>query len=317
MRVVWPFFNIDPSEDTSPAAGIQIDLVLRSSVLPGSRAVLTVQGETGDPVEHPEPALADQDGLLVFSGVTVPVGRVLLAVAVENECGEVESSRRPYVWDGLGLPICELDLGVEPAVVEEIAPLSVLRAEHDADPEAPGVQLQVAVNAGRPDMTVSLFALDQSTSEQEVLSQESGDDLTGEFPITLDEGEHALRAICEWPPAELRPSSPTLHLLVDTQSPDCQLVAPTSRVTAADDLDPDSDGVQFELRGTSAAADVAGRSGLFTVQDGEFEGSEVDGEGETAATATIFLDPPGAPQMIGFRITDAAGNPCEDSVTFD
>src|SRR6185436_14697371 len=33
-RVVWPYLEIDPSIDTSPEDGIQIDLDLRSSLLP-------------------------------------------------------------------------------------------------------------------------------------------------------------------------------------------------------------------------------------------------------------------------------------------
>jgi hypothetical protein len=317
VRVIWPAFNVDPSSDVSPAEGLQIDINLRSSVLPGSRAVLTVQGESGDPVAHPEPAIADADGNLGFSAVTVPLGRVTLQLQIENECGEVQSVREPFVWDGLGFPSCELDLGVEPAVVDELAPLRVLRAEHDADPDSPGIDLDVTVQAGRPDMTVSLFALDQATGEEQELTEETGDDLGAEFSLALPEGEHAVRAICLWPPAGLRPSSPTFGLLVDTVVPDCALVEPGDRVVEADDLDPGRDGVQFELLGRSGAEDVAGQPAWFAVQGSEIEGSAVDAEGESSAAASLSLDPPGAAQEISFRTRDVAGNECQDAVTFD
>lgn len=220
VRFVWPYFNLDPSMDTSPAEGLQIDLALRTSLLPGTSASLSVQGEDQDePVEHPEPAVADENGDLLFTGVTVPLGRIRLEVNASNECGDTRSVRTPFVWDGRGYPICELDLGVEPDVVEDLAPRLVLRAEHDADPATPGMQLNVTVQAGRPDVAVTLFALDQGTGEQQLLEQDSGEDLAAQFPLTLGEGPQAVRAVCEWEPGELRPSSPTVELLVELASP--------------------------------------------------------------------------------------------------
>jgi hypothetical protein len=214
VRFVWPFFNLDPTMDTSPDDGLQIDLALRTSLLPGTAASLSVQGEDQEePVPHPEQAVADDDGDLLFTDVTVPLGRIRLEVSASNECGDTRSVRTPYVWDGLGYPICDLDLGVERALVDDRL---VLGAEHDADPAQAGLQLDVAVGAGRPDMTVTLFALDQATGEERVFEQESGDDRAAEFPLTLGEGPQALRAVCAWEPGELRPSSPTLELLVDT-----------------------------------------------------------------------------------------------------
>jgi hypothetical protein len=316
VRLVWPAFDIDPSDDTSPEPGLQIDFDLPSSLLPGSRGVLTVQGEEGDPVQHPEPAVADDEGTLRFTGVTVPLGRVTFDLRVENECGESESVREPFIWDGLGFPACDMEFGVVPAVVDELAPLRVLRAEHDADPGTPGLELPVSVDAGRPDVTVTLFVLDAATGEEATIEQDTGDDLTAEFAVALGEGEHALRAICPWAPAGLRPSTPTFRFLVDTQPPDCALVAPTGRIGAGDDLDPDTDGVQFEMRGRSDADDVAGQPALFTSQGEELEGSAVDEDGQSSTTATIVLDPPGGAQELSFRTRDRAGNQCEAAVTF-
>jgi hypothetical protein len=316
VRLIWPAFAIDPGDDTSPDAGLQIDIALRTSLLPGSRGQLSVRGEQGDAVPHQQEAVADEEGGLAFSGVTVPFGRIELQLVVSNECGEAQSVRRPFVWDGLGYPGCDLDIGVQPAVVDELAPVGVLRAEHDADPGTPGVALDVSVVAGRPDMTVTLFAVDRTTGEEEIVEQETGDDRSARFAVDLGEGEHALRAICSWLPAGLRPSSPTVRLLVDTQAPDCELTLPASRVGADDDLDPDQEGVQFVMSGLTGAADAVGQPGVFTVQGGELDGTAVSDEGVSTATATLVLDPPGAPQELSFRARDAAGNQCEDAVTF-
>jgi hypothetical protein len=219
------------------------------------------------------------------------------------------------VWDGQGLPECTLDLGVEPVSVEGQA-LPVLRAEQDADPDAPGFQLEVTITAGRPDMTVSLFSLDPSTGEQEVREEESGDDLGAVFALTVGDGERSLRAVCEWAPEALRPSSPTVRLLVDTEGPDCALVQPASRVRAADDLDPETEGVQVELVGRSTAPDVVGQPGRFTFEGTEIAGSPIDEAGETSATATLTVEP-GVAQTFTFAVADPAGNLCEASATFE
>jgi hypothetical protein len=317
VRLIWPAFAIDPSDDTSPDAGLQIDIALRTSLLPGSRGQLSVRGEQGDAVPHQNDAVADEQGGLLFTDVTVPFGRIELQLAVSNECGRAESVRTPFVWDGLGYPTCHLDIGVEPARVDALAPVGVLRAEHDDDPGTPGVALDVSVIASRPDMTVTLFAVDRTTGAEEIFEQETGGDLGARFAVGLGEGEHALRAVCSWTPAELRPSSPTVRLLVDTQAPDCELTQPASRVVVGDDVDPDQDGVQFEMSGLTGAADAVGQPGVFTVQGSELDGTAVSEDGVSTATATLILDPPGAAQELSFRARDAAGNQCQDTVTFE
>lgn len=314
-RVVWPFFDITPEVDTSPDEGIQIDLALRTTLLPGTEVSLSVRAADSEPVPHPEPAVTDEDGDLVFSDVDVPYGRIALEVTAKSECGDVRSVRTPFVWDGRGTPTCEIDVGVDPIRVEGQAPVSVLRGEHDADPDEPGLQLDVTVTAGRPDMAVTLFALDPATGEQAIFSDQSGDDLAATFPVTLGEGERALRAVCAWEPVGLRPSSPTLRLLVDTVAPDCELVLPDSRVRQADDEDPELDGVQFALLGRTTAADAIGQPAGFTLDGVEVPGAAIDDAGESGATGTLAVSP-GVPQEIGFRVADAAGNVCEDVVDF-
>lgn len=314
-RIVWPFFDITPDVDTSPDEGIQIDLALRTSLLPGTQVFLAVRAGDEEPIPHPEPAAADETGDLLFTDVDVPYGRITLEINAHSQCGDVRSLRTPFVWDGLGMPMCEIDIGVEPIEVEGLAPLSVLRGEHDADPDEPGLQLDVTVTAGRPDMSVSLFALDPATGEQAIFSDESGDDRAAVFPVTLGEGERSLRAVCVWEPGGLRPSSPTLRYLVDTVAPDCELVLPASRVRLGDDLDPDAEGVQFALLGRTTAADAVGQPAAFTVDGAEVAGPAIDDAGEGGATGTLAVEP-GVSQEIRFRVADTAGNGCEDVVSF-
>lgn len=314
-RVVWPFFEIDTADDTSSADGIQIDLELNTSYLPGSAAYLTVAPEEGDPVAHPEPGTVAEDGRLSFREVTVPLGRVTLSLAIVNECGEGSSRRELYVWDGLGVPECTLTLSAEADPDTALAPLGVLRADQDADPGREGLQLTARVDAGRPDVRVLLFVLELASGIEQELEEESGDDLAVEHELTLAEGEHALRAVCHWAPAGLSPSSITRRLFVDTRPPACILVEPTSRVTPADDLDDQQPGVQFLMRGRSPAPDVEGQPAAFSADGVTFDGGELDASGRAEAIATLDFEV-GAPQELTFETSDAAGNPCVAAETF-
>jgi hypothetical protein len=314
-RVVWPFFEIDPADDSDPAEGIQIDLDLRTSYLPGSIATLVVEPEEGDPVAHPETGVVEDNGDLHFHAVTVPLGRIALSLSLVNECGDGSSRRELFVWDGDGYPECTLTLSVDPDFDTALAPRGVLRAEHDADPDEPGVQLSVHVVAGRPDMQVLLFVLDLTTGEEVRLDQDSGDDLAADYDLTLRDGEQALRAVCHWTPADLSPSSITRQLVVDTRPPACALVEPTGRVMPADDLDAQEPGVQFIIRGHSAAEDVVGQPGSFTVNGVDVDGGSVDDTGHAEAVATIDYQS-GQPQDMSFTTSDLAGNPCTATETF-
>ena len=313
-RVVWPFFEIDTADDISNAEGIQIDIDLRTSYLPGSVARLTIEPEEGDPIAHPQSAVVADDGALRFEDVTVPLGRIGLSLAIVNECGEGSSRRELYVWDGLGYPECTLTLSVEPDTDTALAPLGVLREEHDADPGQAGVQLSVQVATGRPDMQVFLFVLDLESGEEEKLEQESGDDRAADYDLTLREGQQAMRAVCHWTPAGLSPSSVTRNLFVDTRPPACTLVEPTSRVMPADDLDDVEPGVQFLMVGRSPADDVAGQPATFTA-DGTTWEAELDQTGRAEVIATIDFQP-GEPQELSVATSDLAGNPCTATETF-
>ncbi|HLT09992.1 MAG TPA: hypothetical protein VK028_04205, partial [Micromonosporaceae bacterium] len=225
-RVVWPFLDVDPSDDLDPGTeGIQVDVALRTTLIPGTAGYLSIVPEQGEAASHPQVGVVAEDGALEFQGVTLPVGRVTLALVVENECGQASTSRTIYVWDGLGVPQCELTTVPAATEVPELEPLAVLCAEQDGDPDAPGVQVEVAVATGRPDMTVTLFAVDP-TGAGTRMDQEAGEDREARFPVDLADGEHALRAVCHWAPEDLHPSSITRWLWVDASAADCAVVEP-------------------------------------------------------------------------------------------
>src|SRR5690606_9242419 len=98
-RIVWPVVEIDAREDLdSTMEGVQLDLVLRSNLAPGGRAVLSVGPVGGVARPHPDAAPVEDDGSLRFASVTVPLGRIQLSLVAHGECGAVSSARQLYVW---------------------------------------------------------------------------------------------------------------------------------------------------------------------------------------------------------------------------
>lgn len=313
-RVVWPTREIEPADDVSPDPGIQVDLVLKTTLLPGTRGFLGVQGEDDEkPVVYPGSAVADQDGTISFSAVDVPYGNATLLLTVENDCGQRETSHDVFVWDGLGMPRCDLTPAATPADVAFYQPLQVLRAEHDADDQTPGLQMHFTASAGRPDMKVTLFALDVAGGAEQALAADVGEDGTVGYDLTLGEGEQALRAVCQWTAEDLRPSSATLRYWVDTEPPDCALTAPTRRQVPGDDTDAGQDGIQFPISGHAGAADAVGEPALFEADGQSFDGGIIDDSGDASATATV---PDAGAQVLVFSTQDHAGNPCSDTATY-
>ena len=211
IRFGWPAFQIDPSSDVSASEGIQINLEVGSDLLPGSRANLFVTPGTEDDREAQVfvgDAIAGAQGQLSFSDVGIPLGSIIFIIEAEDACGKARGGRRTYVWDGQGQPQCELSLATEPDPVSESLERE-LGPEHDEDPTLAGMQVEVLIEAGRPDMQVSLFAVDRETGDTR--NFELGVDQLGvaQQSLTLPQGEQALRAICYWPVEDFRVTTPT------------------------------------------------------------------------------------------------------------
>ena len=315
-RVVWPFLEFDPSSDSSPDEGLQVDLDLRSSLLPGTVAYLFITGEDGVAVAHPDPATVDEDGDFSYDDVTLPLGRVQLTLSIKNGCGAASTGREIFVWDGAGYPRCTLTTSATPADEPFYRPLGGRRAEHDGDQDQDGLQREVAVDTDRPDMTVSLFVRDVASGEETAFEEESGEDEVAEFELTLPEGEQAIRAVCLWAPADLHPSSITERYFVDTESPSCELLEPTNRVLDADDEDGAAEGTQFTLAGRATGDDVVGEPAAFDVDGTEIPAGALDQDGEASAVGTVFNELPPQDQVLTFRARDRAGNTCEATETF-
>ncbi len=210
VRFGWPFFEIDPMVDTEDAEGIQLRFDVRSDLKSGVQANLFLRTEDSDQQSFVGEAVSDEDGLLSFSNVSVPTGDILFILEARNDCGLQRTGRRAFVWDGLGVPDCALSLATPPEPPEDGA-LAQLTEEHDEDPATPGIQVRVIVDAGRPDMEVSLFARDRTRDENSEESIVPGSDGSGDVLITLPAGEHALRAVCYWEAEDLRVNTPTFE----------------------------------------------------------------------------------------------------------
>ncbi len=214
VRFGWPEFQLDPSADTSDAEGIQLAFDVRSDLEANTQASLYLR--IGDEEEQTllAEAITTHDGLLSFDSATVPLGGIVLIVDARDECGTHRTGRRLYVWDGLGFPGCELVLAHSPQEPTD-GSIPVLGPEHDEDSDLAGMQVRVLIEAGRPDMDVSLFARDRERDESQEFFRQSDTNGRAEMLVTLPQGEQALRAVCYWEPQELRPSSATHVFLVE------------------------------------------------------------------------------------------------------
>ncbi len=221
VRFGWPHFDESPSSDISSAEGIQIDIALRSDLLPGASATLSITAENV-PEEERESAfaaeaVADAEGQLVFKDVTLSLGSLLFLVDAEDDCGKARAGRRTYVWDGLGKPQCVIALASDPDPDPESGSFE-LGPEDDEDSGTAGMQVRVLIDAGRSDMEVDLFVVDRETGTSESLELLAGENNLAEQSLTLAEGEQALRAICYWPGEDLYQTSPTQVYMVESSA---------------------------------------------------------------------------------------------------
>src|SRR5690606_35264239 len=111
-------------------------------------------------------------------------------------------------------------------------------------------ELAVEVFTRRAGMEITLLVTDVAsgaTATELGTSDESG---AASFDLSLEDGRHAVRALCAGGPSDGPLTTATFSLLLDTESPGCDLIQPTARVEAADDLDGDPDnGVQILMVG--------------------------------------------------------------------
>jgi hypothetical protein len=215
VRFGWPHFELNTSQDESPTEGVQISFSVRSDLLPGGVGNLSIEtGEDGEEVRtFVAKARADQAGLLTFEDITIPVGRFIFLLDAEDACGVARSGKRVYLWDGLGQPQCALSIasGFD---IDPDTGASMLGPAQDEDLDTPGMQVTAEVNAGRPDMRIRLFVRDRTRGSNQDFQFDSS---TGEQPLTLGEGEQALRAVCFWEKEDFHMSTPTRVYHVESE----------------------------------------------------------------------------------------------------
>jgi hypothetical protein len=311
---VFPDHEISSEHDVSPEPGIQIDVVVATSLPAGRPARLLVIGPDGVEAFHPEAVAVDDGGGIRFSAVDVPVGSVVFRLFTDDGCRPIETGNRRFVIDEAGPPACELAFDPAPSAVPALSPFQVLNGDDDGDP-APGLELAVEVFTRRAGMEVTLLVTDVAsgaTATELGASDESG---AAGFNLSLEDGSHAVRALCTGGPSDGPLTTATFPLLVDTESPGCALIQPTGRVEAADDLDGDPDnGVQILMVGQTPSPDAIGAAAAFFA-NGILDGSTINSVGQSTAVVTVDIES-GEPQDFAFTAFDLAGNRCTDSRVF-
>lgn len=292
------------------APGVQADIDVQSSLLPGDRIALEVLDESGASRETLSRTVGT-DGGARFDFVTLPEPRAVLRASGHGVCGIAHDEEMVDVP-----PTSHCVLAVAPAPVSAAfyAPSRVLNLGSDLDPVAPGLQTEIQV-ATPPGWSVEVLrATSAAIGEQSVGVFVAGADGVARTPTTLPDGWATLRAVCSGAGKTL--GSAALTVFVDTTPPRCQLVspAPGSTITWDDDHDP-SDGVQFAITARSSDRDIAGEPVSVAI---------VDTRGATVSSSTTAMGSDGSvsnemtvmPAVSLVRYTaalalhDHAGNAC-------
>ncbi len=316
VRIVWAFeeAEFDSSDDVSDEPGIQVDIVIRTSLLPGTLVSMVVADEADNIVSTPAPILTDEEGDLLFEAVSLPIGQVTLVISAFNGCRDVDSTRVRTVWPTTARPGCEISLAIEPREIPFFAPLGVYNQNDDADPAANGLQLDVVIDTGIPKSAVTVFVRDVATATDEIIELTSDSAAMVTTRLTFGDGEQAVRSVCTAPTGAIN-SSTTRRFWSDVAAPTCTflLPAPGTILSQSDDLDGDpQNGIQFVVRGLAAGGDVEGEAAVFDVDDVVFTPPSLDETGETEIEVTIA---DAGNQARTFSAVDHAGNSC--SVTDD
>lgn len=318
LFISWAFpdHELSSADDVSDEPGLQIDVLLNSELPAGRVATLFVIGPDGVEVEHPETIRVSDSGQLKFSSVSVPTGSVIFRVRTDDGCRLVETSIRRFVLDELGRPACEISFSPEPIVRVALAPALVYNSSFIS---APGpVDFNVEIFTRRPESEVTLLVTDVDAGSTTSTRQTVDAMALANFPLSLGDGRHAIRAICESSVDTVPLSTATFDFVIDTIGPDCALVAPSDAVTAGDDIDPGTAGVQIQMVGGTTSVDAIGGSGGFIAGPGGLEdlveGEPINQAGQSTAIVTASTDP--GDQTYTFIAFDIAGNLCQATETF-
>lgn len=292
------------------APGVQANIELQTTLLPGDVVTLDVLDDTGARLVQMSRTV-EMSGDARFAYVTLPSPHAVLRASGRGVCG---AAHVEIMIDVPAEPSCRLAVTPAPESAAYYAPFGVLSLRSDPDPVTPGYQTMVHV-ASLPGWSVEVLQRPGgAAAETEVGRFIADGDGATRAPVTLPDGWVTLRAVCRGGEREVR--SPQVTLLADTTAPGCLLVAPPpgSTITRDNDQDP-SDGVQFSIAGRSPDADVGGEPVDVILRDNR---------GIAVSTAAIIADPFGnasdemtvmpavmpARYSAAFTMHDHAGNAC-------
>ena len=302
------------TDSNTTMAGVQTDVVVRSTLREGLMVALTVTDVAGMELAAVSAAV-DEDGDVVFADITIPPGGATLHVVGEaGECGRDEDEQHIDLSGGGG---CELAFTTAPVANDFYAPLDVFTRVEDSNPGTAGYQGDVEITT-TPGHDVKLFVTGGGMLETEVgagTADESGK-LT--LAVSLPEGVANVRAECKGTAGLGDAGSGVSSVYVDTVAPNCAIATPVPGTSITPVLDADdnlANGIQLTITGHTDDRDVGGEPTVFVVTapggaTTTLVGSDVNAAGDSSAAASF--NPPTTPAsyMVGMSIRDRAGNVC-------
>ena len=302
------------ADSNATMAGIQTDVVVRSTLRAGLPITLTITDAAGMPAGDAS-GTTDAEGNVTFEDVTIPVGGATLkAIGEAGECGRDEDEVQVDLAGGGG---CELAFVTAPADNDFYAPLAVFTRAEDDDAAQPGYQGDVTITT-TPGHAVKLYVTGGGALESDVGAGTADEDGLLTLAVSLPEGVANLRAACTGSGGVGDAGSGVVSVFVDTVAPACELAGPVPGTSITPVLDSDDDltnGVQLTLTGHSDDRDTEGEATSFVVTapggaSTTLVGSDVTADGDSSTAAS--LDPATTPAvyMIGFNVRDHAGNTC-------
>ncbi len=283
---------IGPDEDTSDAEGIQVDVAVAAVAIPdATTVVLLINGSPG-------PTATVEAEAVAFDDVTVPVGIVALTARTSLSGTEYTDSIEITV----DVPSCAVALTPTPLADACFATTAL----GDADPDTAGVQV---VFSGATDCGEMELKIDGVVVETIEPSEGSGDFAA----VTVGEGIFTAQLVARSEGAD--GATPEYTYTVDTFAPEIAVTQPADGATfwLADDADPDTDGVQVVLAGTSDLGADAVVSISADGLDAPAITEPTDGSGAWTTTLTFTSDTAAAYTVTG---SDLCGNPGQAQVAF-
>ncbi|HVV87412.1 MAG TPA: hypothetical protein VHE35_30430, partial [Kofleriaceae bacterium] len=255
------------TDTNATMAGIQTDVVVRSTLRKGLAVDLVVEDTAGTQLADKVQAV-DDNGDVTFSDVTIPTGGATLRVSGEaGECGSDSDEVHVDLAGGGG---CDLAFATPPVANDFYAPLDVFTGAEDANGGMAGFQGDVKVTT-TPGHDVKLYVTGGGMAETEAGAGTANAMGEVTLSVTLPEGVANIRAACSGTGGVGDASSAVTSVYVDTVAPTCAVASPMPGTSITPVLDDDSDlsnGIQLTVTGHTDDRDTEGEPTSFVISDG-------------------------------------------------